>query len=83
METEKNWDSLYLSIDIDAVDPAFAPGTGFIEPGGFTSREVLYIVQRLKRLRNLKMIDLVEVNPKKDLNKMTIKLSAKIVKELL
>lgn len=35
---------LYVSIDIDAIDPAFAPGTGYIEPGGLTSRQFLYLI---------------------------------------
>ncbi len=76
------YDSLYLSIDIDAVDPAFAPGTGYIEPGGFSSRELIYLIQRINLL-NVKMADIVEVNPIKDVNGMTSKLAAKIIKELI
>lgn len=74
---------VYVSIDIDVVDPAFAPGVGYSEPGGFASRQFLYIVQRLKLMKHLRAIDLVEVNPKKDVNAMTSKLGAKIVAELL
>ncbi|MFC1696941.1 arginase family protein [Nanoarchaeota archaeon] len=82
METAKKWPSLYISIDIDAIDPVFAPGTGYNEPGGFTSRELITIIQRFKLLPNIGMIDLVEVNPKKDINNLTVKLAAKIIKEL-
>lgn len=82
-ETAREWPALYLSIDIDAVDPAFAPGTGYIEPAGMTSRELIYFLQRIKLLKNLKMIDLVEINPKKDQAGLTVKLGAKIVKELI
>ncbi|MBW3003515.1 arginase family protein [Candidatus Woesearchaeota archaeon] len=82
MFVAKQWPSLYLSIDIDAVDPAFAPGTGYCEPGGLTSRELLYFVQRMKNLKNLKIVDLVEINPEKD-NGLTVKLGSKIVKEFL
>ena len=83
MELSNNFDGLYLSIDIDCVDPAFAPGTGFIEPGGMSSRDLIYFVQRLKLLRNLKRADIVEVNPDKDVNGMTVRLAAKVLGELL
>ena len=83
MAIAKNFGSLYLSIDIDAVDPAFAPGTGYPEPAGLTSRELLYMVQRFKKLKNFKMADIVEINPETDLNNMTVRLGAKILKELL
>lgn len=82
MERAQGYGALYLSIDIDAVDPAFAPGTGYTEPGGITSREMIYFVQRLRKMKNLKAVDLVEVNPQKDTNKMTAKLAAKIIAEL-
>ena len=82
MEEANKWPAVYLSIDIDAVDPAFAPGTGYREPGGLTSRELIYMLQRLKILRNLKMIDLVEIAPDKDFGDITSKLGAKIVKEI-
>lgn len=82
MELCREFSDLYLSIDIDVVDPAFAPGTGYQEPGGLSSSELLYFVRRLKLLKNLKRADIVEVNPKKDVNKRTIKLVAKIINEL-
>lgn len=74
---------IYVSIDIDVVDPAFAPGTGYCEPGGLTSREFLYIVKRLKKMKNLKAVDLVEINPLKDFGGLTIQLGAKILSELI
>ena len=73
--------NIYLSIDIDVLDPAFAPGTGYIEPGGLTTRELIYLLQRINKLHP-KMIDLVEVNPEKDINNTTIKVAAKIISEL-
>lgn len=82
MSVARNWHNIYLSIDIDVVDPAFAPGTGYCEPGGLTSRELLYFLQRLKLLNKIKMIDIVEINPEKDSNNMTSKLAAKIVFEV-
>jgi len=82
MSVARLWQACYISIDIDVVDPAFAPGTHFIEPGGLTSRELLYLLSRLKNLKNLKAFDLVEINPQKDINSLTVKLGAKIVAEL-
>ncbi len=82
MSVAKNWNAVYLSIDIDAVDPAYAPGTGYCEPGGMTSRELLYFIHRLKKLNKIKAVDLVEINPKKDTGNLTAKLGAKILVEL-
>ncbi len=78
--------SLYVSIDIDAIDPVFAPATGYgSEVGGFTSREFLYIISRINKMKNLKWVDLVEINSEKDkkFNGMTCKLGAKILSEFL
>lgn len=76
---------LYISIDIDVLDPAFAPSTGYIEPGGLTSRQLLYLVKRLSKVKNLKGIDIVEVDEKKDKSTgfKTVKLAAKILAEFL
>jgi len=79
MELAREFDGLYLSIDIDVLDPAFAPATGYLEPGGLTTRELLYFIQRLKRLKNLKRVDLVEVGDEEK----TIKTAAKILAELI
>lgn len=82
MAAVKNFNALYISIDIDVLDPSFAPGTGYKEPGGLSTRELLFFLGRLKMLKNLKMIDLVEINPDKDINEMTSKLGAKVLVEL-
>ena len=82
MENVKDFKKLYLSIDIDVLDPAFAPGTGYCEPGGLSSRELIYLVQRLKNLKNLKFIDIVEANPKMDEKGKTINMCKKIILEL-
>jgi agmatinase len=71
----------YLSLDMDAIDPAFAPGVSHHEPGGLTSREVISIIQKLKG--NLVGADLVEFNPTRDLSGITAMLAAKLFKELL
>jgi len=78
-----NGKELYLSLDIDVVDPVFAPATGYIEPGGLTSRQFIYLVQRMNKIKNLRAIDLVEINPEKDSTGMTVKLGAKILSEFI
>lgn len=83
MEQARNFSDLYISIDIDCLDPAFAPGTGYIEPAGLSTRELIYLLQRIRLLKNIKKYDLVEVNPSKDINNMTSKVAAKIIKELI
>lgn len=76
---------VYVSIDIDVVDPAFAPSTGYPEVGGLTSRQLLYLVQRIKKTKNLKAVDIVEINSEKDkeFNMITTKLGAKILGEFV
>lgn len=74
---------LYVSIDIDVIDPAFAPGTGYKEPGGLTSREFIYLTQRINKIKNLRAVDIVEINPDKDRDGLTVKLGAKILGELV
>lgn len=83
MEKSLQWGGIYLSIDIDVCDPSCAPGTGYIEPGGLSSRELLYFISRLKKMRNLGMIDIAEINPKKDINGVTVMLGVKIIGEVL
>jgi arginase family enzyme len=78
-----NGKELYLSLDIDIIDPAFAPATGYLEPGGLTSRQFIYLIQRLNKIKNLRAVDLVEINPEKDANGLTVKLGAKILSEFL
>lgn len=72
----------YLSIDIDVVDPAYAPGTGYMEPGGWSSRKLLDFVKAFRNT-NLVAMDIVEVDSTRDFNDMTSKLAAKVIKEFL
>jgi agmatinase len=79
-----NGKELYVSIDIDVIDPVFAPATGYgNEVGGLTSREFIYLIQRINKIKNLRAVDIVEINPKKDKNGRTVRLGAKILSELL
>jgi agmatinase len=59
-------DHLYISVDVDAVDPAHAPGTGSPEPGGLTSAEVLRAVRRMAAEVGMVAMDVVEVSPPYD-----------------
>ncbi len=73
---------VYVTLDIDVVDPAFAPGTGTPEPGGCTSREIMKALFAMKDL-NVVGMDLVEVAPAYDSSERTTILAAKIVREAL
>lgn len=59
-------DHLYISVDVDAADPAYAPGTGSPEPGGLTSGELLWAVRRLAAEVGMVGMDVVEVSPPYD-----------------
>lgn len=74
---------LYVSVDIDVIDPAFAPATGYPEPGGLTSRQFIYLIQRIKKIKTLRAVDIVEINEKQDKERITVKLGAKILAELM
>lgn len=73
---------VYFSLDIDVVDPAFAPGTGTPESGGCDSREIIESVGLLREL-NVVGFDLVEVAPVYDTSGCTALLAAKLVREAL
>lgn len=72
---------LYISLDIDVLDPAFAPGISHYEPGGMSSRQLLDILLSIK----LPLIgaELVEYNPVRDHHDMTAMLAYKLMKELI
>jgi agmatinase len=70
---------LWLSVDVDAADPAYAPGTGTPEPGGFTSRELLAAVLRLTRELELGGMEVVEVSPPYDHAEITAMLAHRLV----
>jgi len=71
---------IYLSLDLDGIDPAFAPGVSHQEPGGLTVREVLALIQRLPG--RIVGADVVEYNPLCDLGGATARVAAKLVKEI-
>ena len=71
---------VYISCDIDALDPAFAPGVSHHEPGGLSVRDILGIIQRLPD--RIVGADIVEFNPQRDINDMTAMVAAKLLKEI-
>ncbi|TNV70959.1 hypothetical protein FGO68_gene16289 [Halteria grandinella] len=76
-------DGVFLSVDIDVVDPGMAPGTGTPEPGGMTSRELLEAVRRICLELPVVGIDVVEVAPAFDSADITAILANRVVLEAL
>lgn len=71
---------VYLSLDLDVLDPAFAPGVAHHEPGGLSTRDVLSLIQRLRA--PLIGADIVELNPSRDPVGITAMAAAKLLKEI-
>jgi len=72
---------LYLSLDLDVLDPAFAPGVSHHEPGGLSTRDLLRIVHHIEA--PIVGADIVEYNPTRDVSDVTAMVAAKLVKEIL
>ncbi len=77
----KNFDSIYTSIDLDILDPAFAPGVGNPEAVGITSRELYDLITSLQE-RKIVAADIVELNPSFD-NGSTASLAAKMISTII
>lgn len=75
-------DAVHISLDIDCLDPAFAPGTGIPDSGGLTSREVLTLIKSMQGLP-LVGLDIVEVSPPIDPSEATIFAALKIIMEYI
>jgi agmatinase len=71
---------VYLSVDLDVLDPAHAPGVSHHEPGGMTTREVIGLIQSIRA--PLVGADIVEYNPDRDANSLTAAVAAKLFKEI-
>jgi len=75
------WENpIYLSIDLDVLDPAFAPGVSHYEPGGMSTRQVIDLIQGLPV--PIAGADIVEFNPKRDPQEITAMVAVKILKEV-
>jgi agmatinase len=75
-------DAVHISLDIDCLDPAFAPGTGIPDSGGLTSREVITLIKSMQGLP-LVGLDIVEVSPPIDPSEATIFAALKIIMEYI
>lgn len=72
---------VYVSLDLDGLDPAFAPGVAHPEPGGLSTRDVIALLHRLRA--PIAGADLVEYNPPLDSRDLTARVAAKLLKELI
>jgi len=73
---------LYISFDVDVLDPAYAPGVSHYEPGGLTTRQAILIIQKI-RAPKIVGADIVEFNPDRDPSGITAMACAKILKEIV
>src|SRR5579884_3940853 len=71
---------VYISLDIDGIDPAFAPGVSHREPGGLSPRQVIDLIHRINQ--PIVGADVVEFNPRCDMSNLTAVVAAKLVKEI-
>ena len=71
---------VYISMDIDALDPAYAPGVSHREPGGLSTRQVIDLIQAIDQ--PIVAADIVEYNPRCDISNLTAIVAAKLVKEI-
>jgi agmatinase len=76
-------DHLYVSVDIDVLDPGFAPGTGTPEPGGMNPADLLRTVRALAMRTNMVALDVVEVSPPYDVSENTVNNAHRVVFESL
>ena len=81
LDEVKTWCPVYVSFDMDVLDPAFAPGVSHREPGGMSVREVLEHLHSITA--TIVGADLVEYNPSRDVSDLTATVAGKLLKELL
>jgi agmatinase len=75
--------SVYISVDLDCLDPAFAPGVSVPSPGGLSSADLVYLLNRALSSGNLAGMYIVELSPDYDVNGMTANLAARILSECI
>ena len=75
-------DAVYFTLDIDGLDPAYAPGTGTPEAGGLSTRELLELIRTVFRRLPVRALDIVEVAPPLDAADITVSAAAKVIYEV-
>ena len=76
-------DAVWLSFDVDCLDAAFVPGTGWLEPGGFLPREVLKFLQIIADTKQLAGMEIVECSPPYDAAEITSLISTRVIWDVL
>lgn len=74
---------VYVSVDLDCLDPAFAPGVSVPSPGGLSSTDLIYLLNKTISTGNIVAIDIVELAPDYDINNTTAMLAARIMSECI
>jgi agmatinase len=82
-EIEETSDAVYLSVDLDVLDPAFCPGVVFQEPGGITSRELLSWIHMVMSSGKVVGADVTELVPGKDMTGVSVKTASRCVAQML
>lgn len=82
MEKSRESSGFFIILNMNSIDPGFAPGVNNLEVGGLTSNDIIYFIKRLSLLNNFKGSIIKGIYSKKDINNMTIKLSAKLLVEM-
>jgi agmatinase len=79
MERLKNGKGFYVNFSMNVIDPGFAPGVCNLESGGISGNDSLYFARRLKLLNNFRGLGVVNVDPTKDLNGISVNLASRIL----
>jgi agmatinase len=83
IRTRTSGSKVYISVDLDCLDPAFAPGVSVPSPGGLSSIDLIYLLNKAIGAGNVLAIDIVELTPDYDINGATAMLAARIVSECI
>ena len=81
-DTFKDYDALYLTLDIDVLDPAYAPGTGTTVSGGISSRQLIDLIRMILNDLPVRAMDIVEVAPPLDINDITSWAALRIIHQV-
>jgi agmatinase len=83
MERARNSGGFFVGLDVSCLDPAFAPASSYLSPGGLSSRELIYLIKRLALLKNFRGASITEINPDRDFGNVTLKIGARLLAEMI